>query len=201
MPDNNPPNGQFQEPVERLSKGDETSFDPIYQAWWRQVFQSVMSFGEANAADATNAAFLELLESYVKRGRLSPQKNILSLLKTIALRKAIDEWRKQNPDRGESKSEITAASKENNASDLDDLADSNEGVDPETTVIERKHLKDCLQRLPERQSIILGLLHYNDYSQTKIARLLGISDALVTSEKQAALNALRACLERCSKPR
>lgn len=194
---NDPPNGAHQELVERLSRGDEDAFQPLCKAWRRKVRSSVWHFGDI-ADDVTQEAFLRVLK-HAKEGTLDPNRNVLALLRRIAKNAAIDAARRINPGpaRGP-EPQLTAASKmPPNIPELDEPQ-----LDPAEVYLtneEADRVKACLESLPDRQRKIIFMLVYEGYTQTEIAQALGISNALVTSEKKIAYEKIEKCIGRDSK--
>lgn len=65
------------------------------------------------------------------------------------------------------------------------------GADHAERVAERRDLLAALARLPYRQRLVVVLRHYEDRSETEVARMLGISPSGVRSQASRGIAALR----------
>ena len=75
------------------------------------------------------------------------------------------------------------------------LPDTADPVDPETTAVGRERLRRALLHLPPRQRAAVVLRHYEDMSETDVARALGCSTGTVKSQTARALAHLRTLLD------
>jgi RNA polymerase sigma factor (sigma-70 family) len=71
-----------------------------------------------------------------------------------------------------------------------------ESIDPMTVVDERQTLWHAVERLPDRQRVVLVLRYYEDLPDAEIAELLGCSQVTVRTQAKRALDKLREVVDR-----
>lgn len=64
----------------------------------------------------------------------------------------------------------------------------------EEQLMERIALKEAIGKLPERESMVIGLRYFHDLTQERVARLLGVSQVQVSRIEKKALGHLREML-------
>jgi len=65
---------------------------------------------------------------------------------------------------------------DNGKSLIDRLSDST----TEEDMLDKLTLKDCIQKLPQREKLLIVLRYYKDKTQSEIAKILGVSQVQVS---------------------
>lgn len=170
--------------VERTQAGDREAFREIVRLYQQRVFVLAYSFfkNREDALDIVQDTFLRLHE---KIGLYERGRNFQGWLLQIAKNLCVDYYRKNYRKRKEFESEKS----------LDELSPAAPSDPAGQDAIDLKTpFSRCVERLAERQRMIIILKHYNELPYNEIAQVLNISIGTVKSLHFKAVQNLRKLL-------
>lgn len=167
----------------RIAAGSEGAMGEFYRRHEARVYAFVMRrlANEADAAEVLNEVMLEVwrgARGFERRARVT------TWLLGIAHNKSVDLMRKRGRRAAES---------------LDfDVPD--ESPDPGPAAVanaqDSRHIRHCMERLPEAQRQVVHLTFFEDLPYGEIAEILAIPEGTVKTRMFHARKALAHCLER-----
>jgi RNA polymerase sigma-70 factor, ECF subfamily len=163
------------EVLTRFQAGDEAAVKAVYERYGRAVHAVTLSIlrDEGLAADATQTTFLKAWQASTT---YDPGRDFGPWIYAIARRTAIDSYRK----------EIRSV-----ASDDVEIVVPGPSLETAWEVFE---VRLALDRLPEEDQRLIRLSHFEGFSHTEIAELLGIPVGTVKSRSHRAHKRLQELL-------
>jgi RNA polymerase sigma-70 factor (ECF subfamily) len=167
--------------VKKIKEGDREAFQATIRLYQKKVFLLAFSFlrNREDAMDIVQETFMRL---YQKIDTFQRGKNFQNWLLQIAKNLCIDYYRKSYSKRKEFESENS-------------IEELNLSLDPEHDSFATSDLKEIfshsIQKLAERQRMIVTMKHYNDLKYDEIAQILNISLGTVKSLHFKAIQNLR----------
>jgi RNA polymerase sigma-70 factor, ECF subfamily len=166
--------------VERVRRGDLESFDALCRRYERTVLAVALArLRDIHAAE--DVAQATLLVAFQRLSTLTDPSKFGPWIIKIARRQAIG-WRRQR--------QTTAAVREEGVPEIaacDVTA---------TDWIEKAHMLELIDRLPDRERVLIGLRFFDGHSLTEIAQITGRPLGTVTKQLSRATVRLRSALER-----
>jgi RNA polymerase sigma-70 factor (ECF subfamily) len=166
--------------VDRVRRGDVESFGELCRRYERSVLAVALAqLRDIHAAE--DVAQTTLLAGFQRLSTLTDSSKFGPWILQIARRQVIDWTRRRQPsvaavERGPLESATCAA--------------------PEADWIEQEHLLTLVDRLPERERVLIGLRFFDGYRMAEIAEITARSLGTVTKQLSRALARLRSAFER-----
>lgn len=174
---------QFFDCIERMKNRDRSGLKDIYDAYLSYIYRIVLGVvgRKEDAEDITSEFFIKLYQLAEKYREGSGHKAYMA---TIARNMAIDFMRK-------SKREILDSFTVDEDEGILNEPASNDNVEGE--VIEDVALKEALERLNEKERVIIDMKVLSEMTFQEIADTLKIPLGTVTWRYREAINKLRRC--------
>jgi RNA polymerase sigma-70 factor (ECF subfamily) len=169
-----------------LAAGELLAVDALYTRYGALAYSlAVRILGDpARAEDAVQDAFVRVWQ---RAGSFDPGRGSLrTWLLTVVRNRAVDYLRG------------TAAHQRDELELVGDVRASGAGSDPWREVsqsLERKAVMEALAVLPREQRQVIELAYYGGYSQTEVARLVGVPLGTIKSRTRLALEKLCSYLQ------
>jgi RNA polymerase sigma-70 factor (ECF subfamily) len=171
--------------VERVSRGDASAFEAIYDRYAREVYAfAVHAVGRNDAEEIVQDVFFRLWQ---RAGQFdSARGSFAAWFMTIARHRICDELKRRR--RAVAVAEV-----------IDDVLESapdpGPDLDERATLAERRNaVLAAVKQLPEEQRQALLLAYFGDLSQSAIAEALGVPLGTVKKRLRLAVEKLRASL-------
>jgi RNA polymerase sigma factor (sigma-70 family) len=171
--------------VERLSRGDVSAFEALYERYAREVFVvAAHALGPNDAEEVVQDVFLKLWQ---RAGQFDPARGaFVAWFMTIARHRVFDELKRR-------RSAIAAA--EAVGDQLEAAPDPGPDLDERAWLAERRHVVlAAVKELPAEQRRALVLAYFGGLSQSAIAESLGVPLGTVKKRLRLAVDKLRASL-------
>lgn len=162
----------------RFSEGDPDAAAALYEQYGGAVFTVALSILDNRelAADATQQTFVKAWKS---AGSYDPTRPFPPWIYSIARRAAIDIWR------AEKHRDLNTASEET------EIAETPPGIEH---AWQRFEVRTALNDLTEEEREVIRLTHYDGYTHSQAAEVLGVSVGTVKSRSHRAHRRLAALL-------
>jgi RNA polymerase sigma-70 factor, ECF subfamily len=152
--------------IARMAKGDQRAMPVLFARHRTRVHRFVLRRVRSDglAEDIVNETFLAVWQ---QAGRFEGGSSVTTWMLSIAHNKAVSALRKRREDSLE----------EGVAEAIADGGDS-----PETHSAKfgkAEILRDCLDKLPDEQRVVMDLVYYHEQSVKEVAEVLGIPEATV----------------------
>jgi len=159
--------------VRRAQAGDEAAFNQLYEQTGTAIYRTIFSMvqNEETAWDVHQNTYL-LAWRWLHK--LEKPEAFLAWLRRIAVNEAVKTLKKEEPLRF---SEL--------ADDEDEepqFVDERDGCQPEIALDKRETarlVREILEKLPQRQRLVIGMYYYEGYSVKEIAERLDVSQNTV----------------------
>lgn len=174
---------QFNDCVRRMCKHDRSGLKDIYDAYLNYIFRIVLGVvgRKEDAEDVTSEFFIKLYGLADKYREGTGHKTYIT---TIARNMAIDFLRKN-------RREVLSMAVEDDDDSVVNEPASDTNIENE--VIEDVSLKEALNRLKEKERVIVDMKILSEMTFQEIADSLGIPLGTVTWRYREAINKLRRC--------
>jgi RNA polymerase sigma-70 factor (ECF subfamily) len=175
--------------LQQFDKGDINAFNTLVWRWENRVYNFIRRYvGDCEVAkDACQTTFIRV---YQNVGKLNNREHFSTWLYQIAINICRDELRRRKSNRNVS---LETMQEQAIASEIAQLT-AGERHHPETMTANnslRDLLDQALQRIPEKQRVIIIMKEYHGLKFTEIAEVLEISVNTAKSRMYYGLSALR----------
>ena len=168
--------------IQRVAAGNENAFTEFYDATSSRVYGVALHILRSSrlAAEVTQQVYLEIWRQPCRYD--SSQGSVLAWTLALAHRRAVERARAVNKELADDRYA------DNGDRQFDRLSDEMESK------LDTDRAREALRSLPEVQRQAVRLVYFNGYSQTEVARLLGLPLGTVKTRIRDGLLGLRNAL-------
>jgi RNA polymerase sigma-70 factor (ECF subfamily) len=166
-----------------ITLGREAALEQFYRHYHGQVFQFALRLvnNDADAAELTNETMLEVWRA---AARFAGESRVRTWLFGIVNHRAIDLLRRRRR-RHEHADELIDVADEAPACNLSDVIGGAQDA---------RHVRNCVQQLPERQKAVVHLAFFEDLSYPEVAQVLAVPIGTIKTRVMHAKQRLQHCL-------
>lgn len=174
----------------RIAAGDDQSFDTIFDRYHRQIFNFINNQvnDKESVEDLVQEVFLRVFKS---ARRFDPEKKFSSWIYKIALNEVKRHW-KRSMQRQTFSLNAPMGDESGDSERQDFLEDTR--IEPDSAAerdLFSRDLKHLIDRLPEKQKIVVILKVYHDMTFEEIAEICECPLSTVLSRMRYAVNKIR----------
>ncbi|HEY6125646.1 MAG TPA: RNA polymerase sigma factor [Steroidobacteraceae bacterium] len=169
--------------IERIALGEEAALEQFYRHYHGQVFQFALRLVN-NAADAAELANETMMEVWRAAARFAGDSRVRTWLFGIVNHRAIDLLRRRRR-------------RHEHAEELDDVADDAPACSISDVIggaQDARHVRSCVEQLPERQKAVVHLAFFEELSYPEVAQVLDVPVGTIKTRVMHAKQRLLHCL-------
>jgi len=169
--------------LEQIALGQEAALEQFYRHYHGQVCQFARRLvnNDADAAEITNETMMEVWRAAT---RFAGESRVSTWLFGIVNHRAIDLLRRRRR-RHEHADELTDVADDAPACNLSDVIGGAQDA---------RHVRNCVQQLPERQKAVVHLAFFEDLSYPEVAQVLDVPVGTIKTRVMHAKQRLQHCL-------
>jgi RNA polymerase sigma-70 factor (ECF subfamily) len=166
-----------------IARGREAALERFYRHYHAQVFQFARRLvgNDADAAELTNETMMEVWRA---AARYAGESRVRTWLFGIVNHRAIDLLRRRRR-RHEHADELNDVADETAACNLSDVIGGAQDA---------RHVRTCVQQLPERQKAVVHLAFFEELSYPEVAQVLDVPIGTIKTRVMHAKQRLQHCL-------
>ena len=162
--------------VRRARSGDREAFGELYQRSSAVIYRTVCSMvrSEDTAWDVLQNTYIRAWRGL---GRLEKPEAFLPWLRRIAVNETVKELSREKA--------LTFTELAGDAEEEPKLPETREGYQPEIAADNKEAarlVREILEKLPEKQQLILGMYYYEQYSVREISEMLHVAPGTVKAQ-------------------
>jgi RNA polymerase sigma-70 factor (ECF subfamily) len=169
--------------IEQIALGREAALEQFYRHYQGQVYQFARRLvsNDADAAEITNETMMEVWRA---AARFAGESRVRTWLFGIVNHRAIDLLRRRRR-RHEHADELTDVADDAPACNLGDVIGGAQDA---------RHVRSCVQQLPERQKAVVHLAFFEELSYPEVAQVLDVPIGTIKTRVMHAKQRLQHCL-------